>query len=155
VGAPTPGAAGPPGQADEIDWSRASLDSAAVPAPREGERTGPNPTDRSKRGSKRHLLVDRNGIPLAVKQSAANVHDSKMLEQAVDAIRPIHRPRGRPGRPRKRSEKLHAYSRATTPTAAARPCASEGSRRASPGAARTRASGWGGTGGSWSGPCRG
>ena len=40
--------------------------------------------------------------------SAANVHDSKVLEEAVDAIGPIKRPRGRPGRPRKRPAKLHA-----------------------------------------------
>ncbi len=40
--------------------------------------------------------------------TAANVHDSKVLEEAVDAIRPIRGPRGRPGRPRKRPEKLHA-----------------------------------------------
>jgi len=53
-------------------------------------------------------VVDRNGIPLAVEQSAANVHDSKMLEETVDAIRPIHGPRGRPGRPRKRPAKLYA-----------------------------------------------
>jgi transposase len=53
-------------------------------------------------------VVDRNGIPLAVEQSAANVHDSKMLEETVDAIWPIHGPRGRPGRPRKRPAKLHA-----------------------------------------------
>ena len=31
-----------------------------------------------------------------------------MLEELVDAIRPIRRPRGRPGRPRKRPKKLHA-----------------------------------------------
>jgi transposase len=37
--------------------------------------------------------------------SAANVHDSKALEELVDAIEPIRRPRGRP---RKRPEKLHA-----------------------------------------------
>ena len=43
-----------------------------------------------------------------MEQSAANVHDSKMLEEMMDAIRPIHGPRGRPGRPRKRPEKLHA-----------------------------------------------
>ena len=40
--------------------------------------------------------------------SAANVHDSKVLEEAVDAIEPIKRPRGRAGRPRKRPKKLHA-----------------------------------------------
>jgi transposase len=40
--------------------------------------------------------------------TAANVHDSKVLEEAVDAIEPIKRPRGLPGRPRKRPAKLHA-----------------------------------------------
>ncbi len=40
--------------------------------------------------------------------TAANVHDSKVLEEAVDSIEPIKRPRGRPGRPRKRPDKLHA-----------------------------------------------
>ena len=53
-------------------------------------------------------MVDRGGIPLAVGHSAANVHDSKMLEEAVDTIRPIRGPRARPGRPRQRPEKLHA-----------------------------------------------
>ncbi len=50
-------------------------------------------------------MVERRGIPLAVTQSAANVHASKMLEAAVDAVRPIKRPRGRP---RRRPAKLHA-----------------------------------------------
>jgi len=31
-----------------------------------------------------------------------------MLAETADAIRPIRRPRGRPGRPRKRPKKLHA-----------------------------------------------
>ncbi len=33
------------GEADQIDWERAALDSASVPAPGGGEKTGPNPTD--------------------------------------------------------------------------------------------------------------
>lgn len=37
--------------------------------------------------------------------TGANVHDSNVLEELVDAIEPIKRPRGRP---RKRPEKLHA-----------------------------------------------
>ncbi len=53
-------------------------------------------------------MVDGSGVPLAVRHSAANVHDSKMLEELVDAISPIRGPRGRPGRPRRRPEKLHA-----------------------------------------------
>jgi len=56
-------------------------------------------------------VVDRRGIPLSVIHSAANVHDSKLLEEAVDAICPIRKPRR--GRPRKRPEKLHAYTKAT------------------------------------------
>jgi len=50
-------------------------------------------------------MVDRRGVPLAVRHTAANVHDSKMLEEMVDAVEPIRRPQGRP---RKRPEKLHA-----------------------------------------------
>ncbi len=53
-------------------------------------------------------MVDGGGVPIAVRHTAANVHDSKMLEEAVDAIRPIGGPRGRPGGPRKRPGKLHA-----------------------------------------------
>src|ERR671929_1459722 len=45
-------------------------------------------------------------MPLAVVHSGANVHDSKVLEEAVDAIEPIRKPAR--GRPRKRPKKLHA-----------------------------------------------
>ena len=93
------------GEADQIDWERASLDSASVPAPG-GQRTGANLTDKGKSGSKRHVVVDRGGIPLSVIHSAANVHDWKVLEEVVDAISPIHKPSR--GRPRKRPKKLHA-----------------------------------------------
>jgi transposase len=51
-------------------------------------------------------VVDRRGVPLAVRHTAANVHDSTMLEVMVDAIEPIRRPQGRP---RKRPKKLHAH----------------------------------------------
>jgi transposase len=95
------------GDLDAIDWSRASLDSISVRAKRGGQETGPNPTDRGKAGSKYHVLVDRQGVPLAVQLSAANVHDSKLLEPLVDAVEPIRRPTGEPGRPRKRPAKLH------------------------------------------------
>jgi transposase len=90
------------GAVDAIDWSRASIDSISVRAKRGGEQTGPNPTDRGKAGSKYHFLVDRHGLPLAVQLTAANVHDSKLLEPLVDAVQPIRRPIGEPGRPRKR-----------------------------------------------------
>jgi transposase len=78
------------------------------PRQKGGELTGPNPVDRGKPGSKYHLAVDRNGIPLAVRLSAANAHDATQLLPLVDAIPPIIGPRGKPGRPRKRPAKLHA-----------------------------------------------
>ena len=40
-----------------------------------GEATAKNPTDRAKRGSKIHLLVDQQGAPLAVSITKANRHD--------------------------------------------------------------------------------
>jgi IS5 family transposase len=70
-----------------------------------GCETGKNPTDRGKQGTKRHLVVEGKGIPLAVTISAANVHDIKMMEETLDAICPIKQKRGRP---RKRPAKLHA-----------------------------------------------
>jgi transposase len=54
-----------------------------------------------------HLLVDRHGISLAVGLSAANTHDSLLLEQLVDAVPAVKGPHGRPGRPRRRPAKLH------------------------------------------------
>ena len=63
-----------------------------------GAKTGPNPTDRGKNGSKRHLMVDANGIPLAIEHTGANVHDSEMAITLVDAIPPIKQRRGRPRR---------------------------------------------------------
>lgn len=76
------------------------------PGKKGGADTGPNPTDRGKPGSKRHLLVDRNGIPLTVYLTAANVNDGTVLEDVLETMAPIKRPG--PGRPRCRPAKLHA-----------------------------------------------
>jgi IS5 family transposase len=81
------------------------VDSASVPAKKGGELVGPNPTDRGKPGTKRHLFTDATGLPLAVLVTGANVHDCKVFEELLDAVPPV---KGRRGRPRKRPEKLHA-----------------------------------------------
>jgi hypothetical protein len=39
--------------------------SAATPAKSGGAATGPNATDQGRPGTKRHLITDRRGIPLA------------------------------------------------------------------------------------------
>src|SRR5438105_87862 len=63
-----------------------------------GAQTGPNPTDRGKAGSKRHLITDQNGTPLAIAHTGANVHDSQMAMPLVKSIPPIKGPSGRPRR---------------------------------------------------------
>jgi hypothetical protein len=73
-----------------------------------GEATGKDPTNRGKLGTKRHLVIDQHGLPLAVAISPSNVHDSQMLEATVDAIPALRLPGNRRGRPRKRPKKLHA-----------------------------------------------
>jgi hypothetical protein len=55
------------------------VDSCSVRAKRGGELTGPNPTDRGKAGTKYHVVVSTDGIPLAVVPSAANVHDTRLF----------------------------------------------------------------------------
>ena len=58
-----------------IQWTWQAVDSRSCPAPLGGEATGKNPTDRAKRGSKVHILVDQRGAPLAVYITGANRHD--------------------------------------------------------------------------------
>jgi transposase len=70
-----------------------------------GAGTGRNPTDRGKAGTKRHLVTDRRGIPLAFLLSGASIHNSKPFENLLDAVLPVP---GKPGRPRRRPDKLHA-----------------------------------------------
>lgn len=93
-------------RARKLDWSRAVIDSAQVPAKQGGGKTGPNPTDRGKLGSKHHIITDSRGTPLATPVlTASNVPDVVMLIPLVDHVTPV---RGRVGHPRQRPEKLHA-----------------------------------------------
>jgi transposase len=62
-----------------------------------GAKTGPNPTDRRKKGSKHHLVTDGNGLPLAVKLTEANRNDITQLLPLLDSIPPIA---GKTGHPR-------------------------------------------------------
>jgi transposase len=75
---------------------RAIVDSCSVRAVYGGTRTGPNPTDRAKRGSKRHLICDARGVPLAVRLTGANRNDSQEALALVDAVPPLQGERGRP-----------------------------------------------------------
>ena len=61
-----------------------------------GAMTGNNPTDRSKLGTKRHILTDKKGIPLSAVISSASTHDINLVTDVVDsAIIRRRRERGR------------------------------------------------------------
>ncbi len=57
------------------------VDSCSVRAKRAGDLTGPNPTDRAKRGTKYHVAVTGDGIPVACLATAANVNDTLVFER--------------------------------------------------------------------------
>ena len=50
-------------------------------AKRGGDLTGPNPTDRGKRGTKYHIATDGDGMPVACLATAANVNDTLAFER--------------------------------------------------------------------------
>ena len=54
--------------------------------PARGDQVGPNPTDRAKNGTKRGVLTEADGGPLAVVVKGANVHDSLLLQDALEAV---------------------------------------------------------------------
>lgn len=50
-----------------------------------GGKTGANPTDRAKRGTKRHVLTEARGVPVALCLTAANVHDKWAIAELLDS----------------------------------------------------------------------
>ncbi|WP_432715572.1 IS5 family transposase [Streptomyces lavendulae] len=90
--------------AKKLDWSRAVIDS-----PRQGRsagpKSGPSPVDRARPGSKHHLIVDGQGIPLAVSLTGGNRNDVTQLMPLLRKIPPVT---GLVGRPRRRPDTLLA-----------------------------------------------
>lgn len=65
-----------------------------------GSHTGPNPTDRAKKGCKRHVITDARGVPLAVETGPANEPDQQRALALLDKIPAVAGRRGRPrGKP--------------------------------------------------------
>jgi putative transposase len=56
-----------------------------------GKKTGPNPTDRAKSGTKRSLLVEGSGVPVGLAVAGANRNDFKLLAETLQSI-PVPRP---------------------------------------------------------------
>ncbi|MFD4482115.1 IS5 family transposase [Streptomyces sp. NPDC058471] len=90
---------------NQLDWDRAVIDSSHVRVARPGPKSGPSPVDRARPGSKHHLIVDGQGIPLAVSLTGGNRHDVTQLLPLLDKIPAVA---GVVGRPRRRPDALLA-----------------------------------------------
>jgi transposase len=74
------------GERGLLNLERAVVDSASCRAHAGGAHTGPNPTDRAKRGCKRHLVTDGYGIPLVVTVGPANRRDETAMPALLWAL---------------------------------------------------------------------
>lgn len=81
----------------KLDTHVVIVDSVIVRALGGGESTGPSPVDRRKLGSKHTLLVDRHGIPLAIRTAPANASDHTQILPIVLSFPKVG---GKPGRPK-------------------------------------------------------
>jgi transposase len=89
-------------QAGLLDPDVAIVDSVLVRAFGGGAATGPSPVDRRKKGSKHTLLVDRHGVPMAIRTAPANASDHRQILPLLFLDYP--RVGGRPGRPQQRPD---------------------------------------------------
>jgi transposase len=69
-----------------LDLSVLAVDGCITKAPCGGEATGRSPVDRGKRGRKRSVITDGDGIPLGAVIAGANVHDSPLLAPTLDSL---------------------------------------------------------------------
>jgi transposase len=65
------------------------VDCCITKAPCGGERAGKSPVDRGKRGIKRSVAVDADGIPLGSIIAPANRHDSPLLSETLDTVKTL------------------------------------------------------------------
>ena len=75
-----------------VDWEWLSMDGAMTKRRSAEKKTGPNPTDRAKKGTKRSLLTDGNGVPVALAVDGANRNDFKLARETFENV-VIKRPR--------------------------------------------------------------
>jgi transposase len=68
-----------------LKLSEVAVDCCITKASRGGEKAGRSPVDRGKRGLKRSMAVDAEGIPLGSVSAPANRHDSPLLVPTLEA----------------------------------------------------------------------
>ena len=91
--------------AGELDWSQGGGGQLARAGDEGRPKTGPSPVDRTRPGSKHHVISEAHGIPLAVSLTGGNRNDVTQLMPLIAAIPPV---RGRRGRPRQRPDQVYA-----------------------------------------------
>lgn len=92
-------------QKGKLDLNTVCVDSVTVRAFGGGEDTGPSPVDRRKMGTKHTLMVDANGVPLAICTAGANVSDHNQIIPVVVQFPHVG---GTPGRPKEHPDALYA-----------------------------------------------
>jgi transposase len=92
-------------QAGKLDPDLVIVDAVIVRAFGGGEPTGPSPVDRRKKGSKHTLLVDRHGVPLAIRTAGANASDHT---QIIPLVLDYPKVKGKPGRPKELPDERYA-----------------------------------------------
>ncbi len=93
-------------RADKLDPDVAIIDGVIVRAFGGGEQTGPSPVDRRKKGTKHTLLVDRHGVPLAIRTAGANASDHRQILPIL--LLDFPRVGGKPGRPKELPDEVYA-----------------------------------------------
>src|SRR6266542_6795291 len=68
-----------------IEWKWQALDGVITKSHQGVEATGPSPVDRAKSGTKRSVLSDGRGAPLAVVVAGANAPDKTLALETVDS----------------------------------------------------------------------
>lgn len=92
-------------KANALELEMVVVDSVIVQAFGGGDATGPNPVDRRKPGTKHTVMVDRHGVPLAIRTAGANVSDHC---QIIPIVLDFPQVGGRPGRPKALPDELYA-----------------------------------------------
>src|SRR5262245_35228370 len=92
-------------RADKLDPDLVVVDDVIVRAFGGGDQTGPSPVDRRKKGTKHTLMVDRHGVPLAIRTAGANASDHR---QIIPLVLNFPKVGGKPGRPKELPDVLYA-----------------------------------------------
>lgn len=92
-------------KAGQFDPHIAIIDGVVVRAFGGGEATGPSPVDRRKTGTKHTLMVDKHGIPMAIRTAGANASDHT---QIIPLVLDFPRVGGKPGRPKETPDEVFA-----------------------------------------------